>query len=239
MFCRLFSPSRPPPKAEQTGWIDVEGLEDYLNGLGYPGADILPWFLPEGDEWVLDESYGSFDLYIADADTTTTFDSVIAELEKGDWTVTAKGDVDTGYGFSITVCNYGICRCLRNDLQPADSGLRHLGHGNVLHLLRSPPVGPKEDNALMTWLADNFSTSVNCTIDYSLAYWHAPVDQSTVNLSPIPWSENSWSKEPLHHRRSLLRPPIWKIRFSSRTIPRQAARPTKPEKKRNPSTATT
>lgn len=127
------------PKAEQTGWIDVEGLEDYLNGLGYPGADILPWFLPEGDEWVLDESYGSFDLYIADADTTTTFDSVIAELEKGDWTVTAKGDVDTGYGFSITVCNYGICRCLRNDLQPADSGLRHLGHGNVLHLLRSPP----------------------------------------------------------------------------------------------------
>lgn len=31
----------------------------------------------------------------------------------------------------------------------------------------------------MTRLADNFSTSVNCTIDYSLAYWHAPVDQST------------------------------------------------------------
>ena len=54
-----------------------------------------------------------------------------------------------------------------------------LGMGMYDIFFEAPPVGPKEDNALMTRLADNFSTSVNCTIDYSLAYWHAPVDQST------------------------------------------------------------
>lgn len=182
LLINLFEPTEPAEP--QTGWEDVDGLSEYLTGLGYPGTDLLPWFLPEGAQWNFDSSYESLDLYVAATDTTTTLDSVIAEFVEIGWVVDLRGQTDIGNGYMLSLCDltYESEDGVKYSIQIQDYVSLGLG---MYSLYFSAPNVPNE---LTEWMEENFRSSLNYTMDIevnAILYENAELSGQPIGYSPM------------------------------------------------------
>ena len=156
------------PYANPTSWAEVDGIVDEMAYYGID-SDLVPWYCPEGAMWEYDDYMETYILSVgADMLASEAADAFGALLVEAGWVLVEEDSYGECY-YSYTLQDGTI---LNISLWPADSQ-------GIVYFYFYDPETPKVDTALSLWIEENFLNSSNYTMDVSISYLHAPIDQET------------------------------------------------------------
>lgn len=156
------------PYVNPTSWEEVDGIVDEMAYYGID-SDLVPWYCPEGAQWIFDDYMECYALSVgADMLASEAADAFGALLVEAGWVLVEEDSYgECYYSYSLqdgTVLNVS--------LWPSDSQ-------GIVYFYFYDPETPEVETPLSIWIEENFLSSSNYTMDVSISYLHAPVDQQT------------------------------------------------------------